>query len=159
VLPVDSYDLRIEQQLINLSGRALEVRWEQNIQGDLPTEKARYTGDVRKFVTGYFAPWDPRRINIYTNDGFVPRANVIKSVQEDAQQEGVWPNPSIEPGSELVWVAAENRYFSVVTHPVVPAQASRPADVPALEAAFSDLGATVLPPGGEWKPEQRAVML
>src|SRR5690606_1253285 len=53
VLANDSYDLTLEQHALNRSSQPLDVRFEQNIQGDITADDATYLGDRRIFVAGY----------------------------------------------------------------------------------------------------------
>ncbi|MEO0588532.1 MAG: hypothetical protein AAF078_12940, partial [Planctomycetota bacterium] len=56
-----SYDIALDQRVVNLSGRALAVSFSQFLQGDVVDDGAAYLGDMRLFATGYFRPSDPNR--------------------------------------------------------------------------------------------------
>src|SRR5690606_34656462 len=100
-----SYDLRLEQRVINRTAAPLRVVWEQNAQADLPADDASYMGDRRLVATGYFnLHYDPQRTNVYTNNAFVRRQEVIEA-------RSVWPTERIGGDAALAWLAAENRYF------------------------------------------------
>jgi YidC/Oxa1 family membrane protein insertase len=152
VLPIDSYDLRIEQHVVNRTRSPLQVVWEQNAQGDLPLDDAAYMGDQRLVVTGYFnLRSDPGRSSIWTDGGFLHRRNVVDG-------RPVWPNPSVPAQSELAWLASENRYFAVVTHLPVPADLRSASRVPPLEQRFPAVRVLTYPPGEAVRPEDRAMV-
>lgn len=152
VLAKDSYDLTVRQQIISHSEQPLQVVWEQNIQGDVTKDDAAYLGDRRMFATGYFRPSDPGHFHVYVDKGFLGRDEVIKSGK-------IWPNPKLEGAESLVWLGSENRYFAVVTHPVVPPTITTTQQVPALAGEFSSVGVVVFPKSEEVKAEFKAVVL
>ncbi len=86
------------------------------------------------FITGHFRPENPPKFGIYVDDSFIPRSSLLKGSAI------VWPNASLRAGSRLAWLAAENRYFALITHAPVPPTAAVTADVPELEAVFPNLG-------------------
>jgi YidC/Oxa1 family membrane protein insertase len=127
----DSYDLTLDQQLINLSDEPLNVRWEQNLQGDVVNDSG-YLGDRRKFVSGYFATWwDPNKAGIYTRDAEMTRSKVVGAKGAD-----VWPPYGLNPEADLVWIASINRYFAVITHAALDDSVQVTADVPSLQSVF-----------------------
>lgn len=117
-LEPNSYDLRCDQQLVNLSPGPLQVVWEQNAQGDVPLDDAAYMGDRRMLVVGYYnLDYDPTRKHIYTERTFLARTATLDAWAD--QQTPLWPNPHLTQKVELAWFAAVNRYFTTVTHPIV----------------------------------------
>ncbi|WP_428389574.1 YidC/Oxa1 family insertase periplasmic-domain containing protein [Mucisphaera sp.] len=136
----DGYDITVTQNLRNLTDRPLDVAWVQFLQGDTPKDDAAYLGDRRYYVPGYFnLDYDDRKFAIYTDNAFISRMESIRNPQ-------IWPAPDLEDRAELAWVAAENRYFAVVTHRLVnPEGIDRPAQVPPLQALFPQLNLYVLP--------------
>lgn len=150
-----TYDITLRQRAINRSGQPLTVVWQQNIQGDMPYDKKSYLGDVRQFVTGYFnLEYDPRRVQVHTADAFIQRGGLI-------DRGDIWPNPDLAAQVELAWIAAENRYFTVVTHPVVTDEMNRTADVPPLEERFPQVRLSVLAdatPGREVRDADRGLV-
>ncbi len=134
-----SYDINLQQCAINLTNQPLRVKWEQNIQGDLPLTPASYLGDRRQFVTGYFPSWDKQRFNISAADAFVRRTSLTG---EDKPE--IWPNPELDKGHQLAWVASENRYFVGITHAAVPADLKQTSQVPPLERQFPHVGVSIL---------------
>ena len=165
ILATNSYDLRLLQSLINLTNLPLQVVWSQNIQGDIIDDGPAYLGDRREFVTGYFAPWDPARLAVRTGGGVVNRVGMIKTFLTDEQNarppSGIWPLPSVDGQSRLVWLASANRYFTVVTCPVV--SAGTPTDqVLPLQDTFTNINTIVFPNLSampESDPKLRAVVL
>ncbi|MEZ6191099.1 MAG: YidC/Oxa1 family insertase periplasmic-domain containing protein [Phycisphaerales bacterium] len=82
-----SYDLDLEQRVINLTDKPLSIRWAQNLQGDLVNDSG-YLGDRRKYVSGYFALWwDAQKAGIYTQDAELVRSKIVGS-----KTANVWPH-------------------------------------------------------------------
>ncbi len=134
-----SYDLSLDQRLINLGDTPLDVRWEQNLQGDLINDSG-YLGDRRQYVSGYFAPWwDPNKAGIYTQD-----AEVMRSKAVGAKKAKVWPTYGLNPKAELAWIASLNRYFAVVTHAALDETVKVTADVPPLVGLFPHIDQSVV---------------
>ncbi len=157
-VPKDGYDITLAQRLVNRTDGSLNVAWSQYIQGDVIDDGAQYLGDQRLFGLGYFPPRYPNRPLVFSEDGFVNRRTLVEEFA-DARADGrppvdIWPSPQLNAGALLVWLASENRYFAVVTHPVVTAAMTRPADIPPLEDQFPRVDAEVFPltgyHNGEW---------
>ena len=130
-LPPDSYDLSLHQKLINVSDKPLTVRWDQNLQGDLFNDSG-YLRERRQFIAGYFAPWwDTQRVGIYTKD-----AELLRSKAVDGKNRVLWRPQSLNPQAELTWLAATNRYFAIVTHPLLDDSVKKTADVPVFGETF-----------------------
>ncbi|MEM8781623.1 MAG: YidC/Oxa1 family insertase periplasmic-domain containing protein [Planctomycetota bacterium] len=134
-LPKDSYELQLRQTFTNTTGRPVSVAFRQYGVGDLLQDRGAYIGDQRKLVTGYFRPETPAKTGIYVDDAFWNRGSLVKDAEPS-----VWPSDSLVSGASLAWIAAENRYFALVTH--LPLSASQdgtaPAtsDVPVFEERF-----------------------
>ncbi|MCC7146508.1 MAG: YidC/Oxa1 family insertase periplasmic-domain containing protein [Phycisphaeraceae bacterium] len=138
-LKPDSYELLCRQQLVNPSTTVeRKVILEQLGTADAPPDQARYMGDHRAFVAGYFnLEYDPSAKLIFTDKTFLPRATILSN------NEPLWPRPSLtnDPAqARLAWAAAINRYFALVLHRPfdIPADALLDARlVPPLDAQFS----------------------
>ncbi len=142
-----SYDLSLKQKLVNLTDKPIDVRWEQNLQGDLVNDSG-YMGDRRKYVSGYFAPWwDPNKAGIYTQDADQMRSKLVGSKQRE-----VWPIYGLNPEADLAWVGSLNRYFAVVTHAELDETAQVTADVPSLETLFPTISHAVVAPANLAEP-------
>ena len=134
----DSYDVALDQQVVNLTDQPMTVRWEQNLQGDLVNDSG-YLGDRRQFVAGYFALWwDTQRERIYTKDADQTRTKIV-----NASEPSVWPVRGLNPEAELAWVASLNRYFAVVTHVAFDPTTTVTADVPPLQALFPKIDQSI----------------
>lgn len=134
-----SYDLSLKQRLVNLTDTPLDVRWEQNLQGDLYNDSG-YLGDRRQYVSGYFAPWsDPNKVGIYTEDAEVMRSKAVGKKKAE-----VWPTYGLNPQAELAWIASLNRYFAVVTHAALDETVKVTADVPPLEGLLPDIDQSIV---------------
>ncbi|MBB6428224.1 YidC/Oxa1 family insertase periplasmic-domain containing protein [Algisphaera agarilytica] len=136
----DSYDLSLKQQILNHTDAPLEVSFQQYAQGDVLTDLGAYLGDRRMFITGHFRDEKPPKFGIYVDDSFIPRNDLIK------QKRTLWPNEDlpVRKNPRLAWLAAENRYFAVITHAPVPESATVTADVPELDGTFPAVSYRVL---------------
>lgn len=136
-----SYDLRMEQVVVNQSGEAIDVAFRQYGQGDMIRDPAAYLGERREYVTGYFNPNYDGKDRIYTKGAHIRRTKVA----DDAE---IWPNPELgddEGRYDLAWIAAENRYFAVVIHAPIDADLTDTSLVPELTETFPDIGVHVTP--------------
>ncbi|MEX0653711.1 MAG: YidC/Oxa1 family insertase periplasmic-domain containing protein [Phycisphaeraceae bacterium] len=149
VLAADSYDLTLQQYARNLSDQPLDVRFEQNIQGDIAADDATYLGDRRIFITAYFHRDYGR--SLFTSGGFVPRHTLLN-------RDAIWPNPDVPENAELAWLATENRYFATIAHPVITDEMQSTADVPGLEQRFPRIGTVILPPSQAVPDDERALV-
>ena len=144
---VATYDLRCDQQIVNLSDAPLRVVWEQYAQGDVPNDDAAYLGDRRVLVAGYHnLEYNPSRQFIYTDKTYLNRQSIIDG-------DPFWhDNEDLPADRELIWVAGLNRYFAAVVHRAVkPAnndQSQAGPIAPALDKLFPKLGQVVIGPIG-----------
>ncbi len=151
-----SYDLSLDQKLVNLTDQPLEVRWDQNLQGDLVNDSG-YLGDRRQFVSGYFALWyDTQRERIYTKGADLTRTKLV-----NATHPRIWRPGGLNPKAELAWLASLNRYFAVVTHVALDDSITATPDIPALEQMFPHIGQSIqaVPGVVEPKDDQKVVVL
>ena len=140
-LKVDSYDLQLDQKLVNLSDKSVDVRFEQNFQGD-SFDDSGYIGDKRKYMCGYFAPWwDPNKAGIYTEDAEQTRSKLVRSTERK-----LWPPKNLNPEAQLVWVGSINRYFAIITYPALGESVKTTADVPPLKDLFPVIDHVVAAP-------------
>jgi len=115
-----SYDITIEQRLVNLTERPLETRWVQYGPVDLPFESTGYGGDRRRVRFGelYGPQRDPSR-QIVVGGDLTSRSSAMPDGGVGAKR--VWPSDAAaDEGRELVWAAMTNRYFAFAVHPTVP---------------------------------------
>ena len=150
LLPKKSYSVQLQQKLVNKTGEPIDVQFIQYAQGDVIDDGAAYLGDRRLFLTAYFPESDTTRSRILLDSGFVNRRNLLsefKSAAEDnaPAPSGLWPNDSIDAGSDLAWFASENRYFSVVTSADVPSTVTTTRKVEALQSVFPVIRTEVVP--------------
>jgi len=120
ILAQDSYELECRQNLINRTDQPLDVVFEQYGQTDAPEDRAKYMGDQRLLVAGYFdLEWNPSGTIILAEKTYTPRTKRL-----DAKKpKHLWPNENVPAGSRLAWLASMNRYFALAL--------SRPVDIPA----------------------------
>jgi len=124
-LAENRHELACRSWLVNRAGQPLDVQWEQHAQGDVPPDKATYLGDTRRFLAGYLdLPYDPRGQFIDTAATSVGRQEALDGVNADAKFD--WPHAWWPEGTEGVWMASLNRYFTAVTYPRVPPETSQP---------------------------------
>lgn len=135
----DSYELQLSQRVVNQTDAPLKVAFKQYGQGDVLTDLGAYLGDRRMFITGHFRDETPAKYSVYVDDSFIARGKLIK------KKRTLWPNDELpaKRNPRLAWIAAENRYFALITHgPLDDAQTT--ADVPELDAAFPNVSYQVL---------------
>ncbi len=150
-----SYDIGLDQQFTNLSGRPLKVVWRQTSIADIAPDLNSYRGDQREFAAGYFdLSYDPQRTHIYSKDAILPRLTVVDDLQANPQYT-FWPTQGVPSQNELVWLGTVNRYFAMVVHPALPpATATQPltsAAIPPMVTAFPHVGMQMIgdnPKGG-----------
>ncbi len=114
-----SYDLKLEQRIVNRTGGKLDIQFTQFGQGDLPVEGG-YLGDRRSVVMGYFRPdYDPgRRV-------YIEHFNIARRELLEEDNANLWPaaEPPLEERLDLAFAAMTNRYFMTALHrPAVVAQ-------------------------------------
>lgn len=131
-----SYDLSLDQRMINLSDQPLNVVWEQNLQGDVTSDGPAYLGERRQVVTAYVdAEYDPRQSQIFTPSSFNWRTDVVDDLK-------IW---SPRPQQYLAWLAAENRYFAAITHTPVAESVTETNQIVPLHDLFPRVGVVVYP--------------
>jgi len=151
LLASDSYDITIEQRLINLTAAPLTVEWVQYGPVDLPADRLGYGGDPRRVRFGYLpgASVDPTRQLVLTERALHRRSKIISNPLDEFGR--IWPTDDARNnGWELVWAAMTNRYFAFVAHPTVdPSQAAAGAAIDKrLAVAAGRIDRVVVPPGG-----------
>lgn len=134
-LTPDSYDITLRQRIENLSGRAITAKWYQYGAVDLPNDATSVTTkkagrDLRRLRFGYLLKpsSDPTRKLVFATNFLWPRQKAmgkpVKSTGLYQEVVQVWPNPvGEESGYTLAWAGLTNRYFGVVTHGLVGADA------------------------------------
>ncbi len=136
-LKPDSFDLHIDQSLVNRTDQPLQVVFSQLLQGDTDYAKDDYLGDRRQLVTGYFnSKWDPARSMIFINDATRLRHDLVKKPQ-------VWPWKITTSDMSLAWLSVENRYFALITYPAVPDGAKATSSLESMDQLFADYGVQI----------------
>ncbi len=148
-----SYDLTMRQEFRNLTHQPLRIVWEQNAQGDATPDDI-FHGDDRSYAAGYFnLDYDPQRHHIYTDKSMLPRTSVLDHYRD--KNRVFWPNPDLNPKSELAWVASLNRYFALVVHPTpLKSPPGNAADFPRWfepgKGSLDSLGLEII---GQWNKD------
>ncbi len=156
-LDPDSYELRLDQRVINRTGRDIKVTFDQYGVGDLLMDRGAYIGDQRQLITGYFGTKNEPKSRIFIDDAYWKRGSLAGD-----DDPSIWPNRGLGDHNRLAWVAAENRYFALVTHLPLPeagtgeAAALTTADLPEFDGRFPRLGVRVH--GGDGKAENADVI-
>jgi len=150
-----TYDLRLDQAVVNRSGEPIDVAFVQYGQGDMIRDPAAYLGDRREYVTGYFNPNYDAKQRIYTKGAHISRSQVIDDKE-------IWPNPELGDGNgryKLAWIAAENRYFAIVIHAPIARDLAETSRVPELTQSFPDIGVSVQGSKGNGDEEAESLKL
>ncbi|MCC7408695.1 MAG: membrane protein insertase YidC [Phycisphaeraceae bacterium] len=130
-LAADSYEVVCRQAFVNLTDAPLRVAAEWLAQPDAPHDAARYMGDQRTFVAGYYdLDWNPTGTLILSAKSAVHRPQVLDGKQT------LWPREDLvkDPAKlRLGWLAATNRYFALVLHRPVTIDPAKPADARQVE--------------------------
>ncbi|MCC7205055.1 MAG: YidC/Oxa1 family insertase periplasmic-domain containing protein [Phycisphaeraceae bacterium] len=134
-LAADSYEVVCRQELVNHSDRPLNVASEWLAQPDAPHDAARYMGDQRTFVAGYYdLDWNPTGTLILSANGTVHRPQILSGKQT------LWPRLDLVKGAaadpskiRLGWLGATNRYFALVLHRPVTIDPAKPIDARQVE--------------------------
>ncbi len=128
------YQLNLDQQVTNLSGKPHDVRWISYGPGDLDRDRGSFI-EVRRFHFGYLmnSTRDPAQTSVQANGQMFERSAVLDQVLEsqqmissgsapDAEDLDLWPNrDSIEQDLTLSWFGTTNRYFTIaVMSPFAP---------------------------------------
>lgn len=137
------HEVQLRQEVKNLTGKAITVRWRQFGPVDLPQDAHSYGGDKRRIRYGYllspqmqggdptvlsddFLWWRHDLLGKAGPDGYSPRVDptTLGSDGRTMVTAAGWPNArSIDRGYRLVWAALTNRYFGVAVHPLIAAGA------------------------------------
>jgi len=149
-----SYDVALQQRLVNRTSRSLSVAFKQNIQGDLRVDETAFLGDRRMFFTGFKNLASRQgQAHIFSNEFYLHRSTVLETPR-------VWPNPNIEAGTDprLIWVASTNRYFAIATHLRITGQMNSVAAIPPLTERFPNIEAQVESAGAESAGDQTIML-
>ena len=126
VVQPGSYDITLSQSLTNQTDGSLTVHLQQFGPTEPPKDKMTYGGDKRRVRFGYLLkPEFDRGLNMVQAKDFLwPRRKALgpKNKQTGLYQvtHELWPNRTSETNEyRLVWTGLTNRYFGVVTYPLV----------------------------------------
>lgn len=132
-LEPSSYDLILEQRVVNATPQMMSVVWRMWGPADLDKGFVRTGGDYRRVRFGYLssAAVDPTQ-GIVRAEKFVDSRDhwLGEPARRDPSSglrlwdpKTIWPNPTSEKrGFTPVWVGTTNRYFAVSLHTRVDAQ-------------------------------------
>ncbi len=120
ILQPDSYDIHVQQQLVNLTDGPMQIEWIQYGPVDLPADELGYGGDPRRVRFGYLLnqKQDPSQQLVQTERTIHRRSSIIDSPEDEFGR--IWPtDASQRDGLTLSWAAMTNRYFTFVVHPTI----------------------------------------
>lgn len=112
-----SYDIRVAQQLENLTDGALSIEWFQYGPMALEQDASGYKIDSRRVRFGYTLQphLDPSQRNIRADSELLGYKGVVSAARRG---ESIWPDPDRFKGAnQLSWVGQTNRYFAFAVHP------------------------------------------
>ncbi len=161
-LEPNSYDVRVDQNLENLTETPLTIEWIQYGPVDLPADGLGYGGDTRRVRFGYLLDpnRDPSQQIVATERKLHRRSNVITSPEDEFGR--IWPTDyAMDNGLSLVWAAMTNRYFTFVVHPTIDeaaAKSGQPIDKRLILAASRVDRVVVGTPGQSGADDQAVVM-
>jgi YidC/Oxa1 family membrane protein insertase len=116
------WDIELDQQIVNVSGADLDIRWSQFGPPNLTPDRARYM-DRRRMRFGYLlgSEHDPDRLAGVVADGAMLLE--LTDVANPDNPPVLWPNELARTeGFELSWFASTNRYFAMAIHPLLNAE-------------------------------------
>ena len=135
-----SYDIHLDQRVINLTQAPLDIRFVQYGPVDLPDEGEGYGGDKRRVPFGALRSItdDPSQRYVEASKKPLTRRSLVKRITSSGRGQQIWPTTeAIQNGQSLVWSALTNRYFAFAVHtPITEAQATSGGP---LDRAFRDV--------------------
>ncbi len=146
-----SYDILLDQRVVNLTEAPLDIRLYQYGPVDLPDKGEGYGGDKRRVRFGRLRPLseDPQQRFIESSKKPTPRRTLVKRINKGNAQ--IWPTEdSIKGNQSLVWTALTNRYFAFAVHaPITEAQATSTTPFNKVFNDVEQIWATLLWPDTE----------
>ncbi|MHC4976731.1 MAG: YidC/Oxa1 family insertase periplasmic-domain containing protein [Planctomycetota bacterium] len=119
-LQANSFDIRVDQQLVNLTNQPLDVLWIQYGPVDLPKDEGTYGGDKRRLFFGHLL--DPKIDPTLT--AVQPSKQMVRQKLVDRPEDLLWPTDRND--DPLVWAALTNRYFTFIVHAPLPEDGTVP---------------------------------
>lgn len=138
-LTKNDYELRLDQSVLNRSGKPLEIVWFQSGGSDLVNDGG-YVGDSRSIVQGYADINYAGRTHVFTKGGYLAHTKLLDDLAS-GKRAAFWPNADLPSPNDLFWVAYVNRYFTTAVYRPLGDKANpTTADVPSLIQLFPGIG-------------------
>lgn len=116
-LAPNTFDIRVDLSIENLTGAPLNIRVVTVGPVELPTDTGGYNIDLARVRFGSLLSdkRDPSRQFVEADRRLMGRAAAVKMVTRPDPV--LWPNENLYEGmGELVWTAQTNRYFAFAVH-------------------------------------------
>jgi len=124
-LTENSFDIAVEQKLVNLTDTPLNVKWYQYGPVDLAADISGYRIDTRRIRIAHLLDVrrDATRLIVDGYQDLISLRSVRKKIQKSMQETGEWPlvweGTGVKSASgEMVWIAQTGRYFAFAVHPL-----------------------------------------
>ncbi|MEM1423630.1 MAG: YidC/Oxa1 family insertase periplasmic-domain containing protein, partial [Planctomycetota bacterium] len=130
VLETDTYDIRVEQTVRNLTGADLRMVWYQYGPTDLPPETAGYRIETRRVRVAHTLGSDDQLVRADSEVRDLPKVFKLAQNQPNKLRQ-IWGDDAYSDPGAFAWVAQTNRHFMFVVHPELDAdEAERHTDDP-----------------------------
>lgn len=153
-----SYDIHLDQRVINLTDTPLDIKLYQYGPVDLPDVGAGYGGDKRRVRFGKIRSVneDPEQRYVESSKKPLTRRALVRRILSKGNQR-IWPTEeAISKDQSLAWTALTNRYFAFAVYaPVTEAQAQSNGPIDRVFRDAEEIWAILLSPGA---PEETIVL-
>jgi YidC/Oxa1 family membrane protein insertase len=142
-----TYEVKVRQSFINMSGRDMKVQWVQYGPLDIIEEMFGYKLDTRRVRYGYLYDQtrDPSQSIVVADSKLEGHAAPIAAADKKFaatnnladRNELLFPRSAEFKGAgDLVWIAQTSRYFAFACHPLLADGATRPTRLMLASEAY-----------------------
>lgn len=125
----DSFEIVVEQRVVNLTDRPLDVRWIQWGPVDLQEDPSGFRIPTRRIRFGYLLDpsSDPSRQIVEADDRLLTEKSLLTDMAKAfVTHQQLWPDPKhYKNAGELSWVSQTSRYFAFAVHPLLTRDEAR----------------------------------
>ena len=118
-----SYDIGVDQRVVNLTGLPLETVWYQYGPSDLPPETSGYRIESRRVRVAHTLGNNPQVVTADSEIRDLPKVFKLAENQQGGLR-AIWPDQAYSNPGAFSWVAQTNRHFMFVVHPSLDLQAA-----------------------------------